>query len=344
MSFLIPVRTRPLLSPILAALLALAAGGCGGNPPVPDGEATQPTHAVALLNQHLRDNDLTAFARDAVPPALHPPLAAAWRAGKTRWPLDELPFDQNIPGMLAILSADKAEANLRRDFTRQFANANSEIKAAASALGQFGVKYLQSDTALSAEERAHYVQWVSALSEWGGKAKLGDPKRARGTITRLTLAARRTGLREASDFQRLGMQESLRQLEPMVAAVKDSLRDYGLDLDQSLDDMVLSLHSQDGDRARVRMRYTLAGRNIDAIVAVERIDGHWYLSDFLRHARAAAALAPAPEAMLPTLTLPEIAPPLVAPPGTTPQGSTGPAGTPPAASPSGTPTSPPASS
>ena len=42
---------------------------------------------------------------------------------------------------------------------------------------------------------------------------------------------------------------------------------------------------------------------IDTVVAVERIDGHWYLSDFLRNARAAAA-APAamPSVVPPTET------------------------------------------
>jgi hypothetical protein len=90
----------------------------------------------------------------------------------------------------------------------------------------------------------------------------------------------------------------------MFGAFKVCLRDYGLDLDQSLDGMQLSLERQDGDRALVRLRYPLAGRTIDTLVAVERVDGHWYLSDFLRHARAAAAPAP-PDA------------PPVAPPGST---------------------------
>jgi hypothetical protein len=99
------------------------------------------------------------------------------------------------------------------------------------------------------------------------------------------------------------MDESLRELGPMAAALKAALAGYGLDLDASLDAMSLSLESRDGDHARVRMRYPLAGRTIDTVVAVERVDGHWYLSDFLRHARAAAAPPPAP------VPLPPVAPP-----------------------------------
>lgn len=312
----VPVpRPASALPTLLAALLVLAAAGCGGGERVTPAVASQPTDAVALLTRHLRDNDLQAFARDAVPPSLRPQLAAAWQAGRTRWPLEELPFDHKIPGMLAVLAADKADTRLRRSFEGQFANAHGEIRAAAKSLGLFGVKFLQTDAALSAEERAHYAQLVAVMSDWGGRAKLGDPKRARGTIARLTLAARQSGLREEADFRRFGMDDSLRRLKPVIAALKESLRAYDLDLDRSLDTMTLSLVSQEGDQARVRMRYPLDRKTIDTVVTVERIDGRWYLSDFLRHARAAAALAPAP-AIVPA-PAPAGAPPVVPPTETT---------------------------
>ena len=298
------VRTVPApVAALLAFALALGAAGCR-EPAPPAGAATDPVQAVAVLTAHLRANDLHGFAKDAVPESLHPGLAAAWRSGRSRWPLEELPFDQRIPGMLGALAADGAEPRLRRSFDQQFANAHAEIRSAAETLSLFGVKYLQNDASLSPEERNHYVQLVEALGVWAAEAKLGDPQRARGAITRLAMAARHAGVREEADLARLGMDESLRRLGPMFGAFKVCLRDYGLDLDQSLDGMQLSLERQDGDRALVRLRYPLAGRTIDTLVAVERVDGHWYLSDFLRHARAAAAPAP-PDA------------PPVAPPGST---------------------------
>lgn len=320
----VPAAPRPALAlpALLAALLTLAAAGCGGGERVTPTVASQPTDAVALLTRHLRDNDLQAFVRDAAPPALQPQLAAAWQAGRTRWPLEELPFDHKIPGMLAVLAADKADTRLRRSFEGQFANAHGEIRAAAKSLGLFGVKFVQTDIALSAEERAHYAQLVAVMSDWGTRAKLGDPKRARGTIARLTLAARQSGLREEADFRRYGMDDSLRRLTPVVAALKESLRAYDLDLDRSLDAMTLSLVSQEGDQARVRMRYPLDGKTIDTVVAVERIDGRWYLSDFLRHARAAAAVPPGPSVPTPMPSTPAPAdaprgtPPVVPPPET----------------------------
>ena len=44
-----------------------------------------------------------------------------------------------------------------------------------------------------------------------------------------------------------------------------------------------------GTQAKVRMRYTLGGSPVEAVVEVERIGDRWYLSDYLRHARQAVA-------------------------------------------------------
>ena len=316
-------RRRPVALPaLMAGLLALA--GCGEDAP-PPGAASAPEQSVLVLAGRLRDNDLVGFAHDAIPPGLHPAMAEAWRSGRTRWPLEELPFDHRIPGMLATLSAPGAEKTLQRDFDRQFANAHGEIRSAARSLGLFGVKYLESDRSLTPDERHHAVQLIAAFSAWGERARLGEPKRARAAIARLALAARRTHLSSDTAFREAGMDESLRRLGPMWASLKDALRGYDLDLDESLGGMQATLVERDGDRARVRMRYPLAGKTIDTTVAVERIDGHWYLSDFVRHARAATAPQPpagapvtsppgGPDApILPTLPA-RTPPPMAAPP------------------------------
>jgi hypothetical protein len=85
--------------------------------------ATRPAQAVRQLTRHLRDNDLVAFAHEAVPPALHAQLERAWSEGRTRWPLDELPFDDRVPALLKSLAAPQAQTELQRVFDQQFAQA-----------------------------------------------------------------------------------------------------------------------------------------------------------------------------------------------------------------------------
>jgi len=287
---------------LLAGLCALAA--CRPAPedaaatatPAPGAE--KPADAVRLLTRHLHDNALDAYARDAVPPALYARLETAWREGRTRWPLDELPLGEHLPAMLAALEKPGSEARWGKVFDRQFANADREIDSTAATLGLFGVQYVRNEGEFSESERDHYTQIIAAISHWARSAPLADPDLAHAGLPRLAAAARETGLASEADFARLGMDESLRRMTPFAAAVKQVLAGYGLDLDASLAALDASLQAQTGDTAQVRMRYLLGGQPVDTVVEVERHDGRWYLSDVLRHARAAlerpATVVPAP--------------------------------------------------
>ncbi len=280
---------------VLTLCLLLAAAGCQreSTPPLLRSGASKPAQAVQLLTRHLHDNDLAAFARDAVPPKLHAQLETAWREGRTRWPLDELPFDKRLPGLLDALAAPGSEARLQQVFDRQFAGSHVELKAAAASLGLFGVQYIRSEGAFSDAERAHYAQFIEAISRWGMTAPLDDPQRARKAIPQLASAARQTGLRTEAEFAKAGMQRSLKKMAPFLTTTKQVLASYGLALDDSLRGMQARLQQQTGDRATVRMRYTLGGQAIDTVVEVERHGGRWYLSDYLRHAEAAVSMKPA---------------------------------------------------
>ncbi|MBP6748562.1 MAG: hypothetical protein KA144_02900 [Xanthomonadaceae bacterium] len=290
------MRYRSALCGCLLLLPALFVGGCGRDRPGDIGAASEPAAAVLLLAAHLRANDLNAFAHAAAPPELQAPLQQAWRENRSRWPLDELPFGERAPAMLQALAAPKSEATLRRAFDRQFANANRDIHSAAATLGLFGTKFVQKDPGFSEDERAHYTQLIGALSEWGKTAKLGDPQRARRSIAQLTAAARRSGLAQPEDFQRYGMEDSLRRLGPVFGSLKTALGQYGLDLDRSFEQVTVTVESQDGDTARVRVRYPLGNQRIDTVIALQRIGQRWYLRDHLRHAREAAAPAALPAA------------------------------------------------
>lgn len=275
----------------IAALSLLLAVACQrpADAPAPDAAGTRPAEAVRRLAARLRANDAAGFARLALPPALHARVAAGWRDGRSRWPLDELPLDGQLPALLATLSAEGAEARLLADFDRQFARSGRELQQAVHSLGLFGVEYLGQDASYSDEEREHYRQGLTALAQWGGAAPLADRIRARATLVQLASAARRTGIADAGDFARLGMEDSLRRLGPFLGAAKGALARYGLDLDASLDGVEATLLEQTGDTARVRLRYRLGEQPIDAVLVLQRIDGRWYLRDHLAHAEASLA-------------------------------------------------------
>jgi hypothetical protein len=259
--------------------------------------AQKPADAVNVLRDRLLVRDGVGFARLAVPPALHAQLVEGWRQGRTRWPLDELPLDAKLPKMIASLQEKNEESKLMATFRRQFAGADRDIDDAIRTLVQFGGGYVQKEADYSPEEREHTTQALTALGSWALAAPLSDPEHAQPFFAALTAAAQRSGIDGKAGnkaYAALGMEASLNRLSPFIATLLAQLRtQYGLDVDAALRGMEVRLLEQTGDNARLRLRYTLAGREIDAIVPAVRIDGHWYLADFVRRAEASLAGKPA---------------------------------------------------
>lgn len=252
--------------------------------------ATRPVDAINVLAARLLARDGAGFGKLAVPPDLHARLEISWRAGNTRWPLDELPLDGRLPGMLASLQEKGALAKFKATFRRQFAGADRDIDMAIRTLTQFGGQYVQKEAGYTNDEREHVGQAIAALSHWALAAPLSDTPRADHFFTALTAAAQRSGIDGKAGkaaFAKLGMRSSLDRMSPFIATLLAQLRtQYGLDIDASLRGLNVQLLEQTGDSARLRLRYQLAGSDIDAIVPVVRIDGNWYLADFVTRAEA----------------------------------------------------------
>lgn len=279
------------------AALALVLAACRAGPGDDEAEAvpTRPTEAVAQLVDDLRRDDLVAYARHAVPADLHARLQLAWSEGRTIWPLTELPLDEQFPAMITALAAPDAEKQLMASYDRQFAGADRELRATASALGLFATQFIGSEPGYSEAEREHYVQVAAAISGWGQRAPLADRKRAQPALAQLVAAARLTGLAGDGAFAKAGMERGLTRIAPFLKRLKQVLAGYGLDLDAALASVELTLIEQTGDTARVRLQYSLAGQPVDAVLNLERRDGRWYLSDLLGNAETAAGPV-APEA------------------------------------------------
>lgn len=284
-----PILRSLLLAAGAAALLAACRPAPEATPQVPaPSDLSRPALAVQALTGHMRSGDLAAFARDAVPPALHARLQAGWSAGRTRWPLDELPFAERLPAILSALAAPDAETALMAGFERQFAGSGREIRAAAATMGLFGVQYVERQGDFSDAEREHYAQLVAAVSRWAAQAPLADRERATAAIPVLVAAARAAGPTTGEGMAAAGMDATLTRLGAFSLEARAALSaGYGLDLDATFDSVDASLHVQEGDQAQVRLRYVVAGSEVDTLLPMERIDGRWYLSDYLRHAREA---------------------------------------------------------
>ena len=281
-----------------------ASGASPGAAPAPHGAAT-PAGAVTDLIAHLRRNALADVARTALPAPLHARVEAGWRAGESRWPLSELPFDESLPGLLKALTAQDAERKLNARFKQQLSGQTRALQDAARGLGLFGKQYLAREGHYNAQQRQHYVQLIDALSAWAQKAPLGDPARGKESIHLLVNGAQRTGLHDDADLTRLGMDASLKALVPLYIAGKQVFGLYGLGIDATLASVRAETVKVEGDQAEVRVRYTLADKDIDTVMKAVKVNGRWYLANYLEDAEASlapdeAAPAAASEPQAPT--------------------------------------------
>ncbi len=304
-----PASSIRALALLLLTLLVPLLAACEREPVELAGAQSEPAAAVRQLVGHLQRDDLVGFARAAVPPADYAVFEQAWREDRSRWPLSELPLEKQLVPMLATLAKPGSEQRLRRDFDRQFARQDRDLREAARSLGLFGVQYVQNEPRYSAIQRQHYTQVLTALSAWAQEAPLSDPALARNTIQKLAAAARKTGFTRADQMREAGMEESLRRLSPFFAEAKATFTRYGLPLETTLAHLRTGLVKQQGDRATVRIHYPLGDTEIDSQVSLVRRDGHWYLSDYLDEAQR---LRPPPEPS-PDTVAPAQAPP-VSPP------------------------------
>ena len=76
------------------------------------GAASEPAAAVRQLAAHLQRNDLEGFARDAVPPATHARLDAAWRAGDVERLRDDMAAEmkREYPALYRRINSQRNEA------------------------------------------------------------------------------------------------------------------------------------------------------------------------------------------------------------------------------------------
>ncbi|PJJ96929.1 hypothetical protein CO611_07780 [Lysobacteraceae bacterium NML03-0222] len=254
--------------------------------------ADTPSAAVTDLIAHLRNDDLPALARSALPAGLHAEVATAWQEGRSRWPLTELPLDDSIPKVLTALTQADAESRLQQSFRQQLSGQTRAMQDAARGLGVFGKEYLGREGHYNLSQRQHYTQLIDVFSSWAASAPLGDAKRGQQSIALLVKAAEQGGINSDEDFSRLGLDASLEGLTPLYVAIGQILELYGLDMAATLASVKVETVSEAGDEAELRVSYTLAGRPIKTVMQAVRVDGRWYLADYLQAARDSLAGSP----------------------------------------------------
>lgn len=283
----------PTLFPRFAALLLLGLllAACRSDQPAPS--ADDPVAAIRAQAQALRDNDLARYAQLTLPPDLYAGMEQRWNAAAASAEpvpaLQRAEFDE----MLQRLTAENAEVELFRLYSKRMDTLEKEIAGQWPMLQATAAIFLKAavdnNAELDAEEKTHAQASVSAVLAWITPELLTDRERARKAIAELTASARQLQLTSLEQTRQLDLQQALAKGGIAMAGLKRVGRIYGFDADASLDALQVEYLDGDDQQARLRVRYPLLGEEIAFDVDMQRRDGGWYNARTLRAAEAELA-------------------------------------------------------
>lgn len=281
------MNRRHALAFVGLSTLALALAACKKDeaPQVAD----DPAAAVADLAKSLRDNDLVRFSRLSVPAPVYARFEQRWEEQKAAageiTDEDRASFAEG----LGRLTAPDAEQTLYAELEPTLVQFETEMAPQLPLMVAMGSGFItasvqQSDT-LSDSQKQHASDVIGAIAGWVTTAPLADRDKARQAIGVAVRTARGLGIESADEMQALNFEQAMRKGGEIGGGFKQVLALYGLDLDASLDSVKTENLARNGDQARVRVNYTLAGNPISFEMDMVRQDGGWYSPELIANAQ-----------------------------------------------------------
>ena len=117
---------------------------------------------------------------------------------------------------------------------------------------------------------------LPGVQQWASSTDFLSSATMRQALTLLVDAARRTGINDLDQIKALPLEGVLDRATPVLAAAKQAVRLYGLDLDAVADSLQVEVLEIDTERARVRTTVTLFGAPVWHEHDLQLVEGRWY--------------------------------------------------------------------
>ena len=240
---------------------------------VPD-PATQIENWARLF----RAGNVSALAQALVPPSKWDKLRRTYELKRLEPTSaeDRAEFTEKLEQVLAPDAVDRYMAEIEPELEK------ARPQAAGAMLMAFGAMQLavtSPESKLSDEQRAVLQAALPGVQEWASGTDFLSSDTMRQALTLLTDAARRTGLTDLDQIKALPLEGVLDRVTPLLAAAKQAVRLYGLDLDTVADSLQVDVLEIDGVRARVRTTVTLFGAPVWHEHELQLVEGRWYGKD-----------------------------------------------------------------
>ena len=277
----------------LSPLLLVAGLLCQGTPPPVQAQAAtakasashtvpDPARQIEQWARLFRAGDVARLAEAMIP-------ASKWEEAKLTYELHQLdPISEaehaEFAEKLERFTGPDAVELLMAQIEPELEKARPQAPGALMmAIGGMQLAIASPESKFTDEQRQVLQEALPGVQQWATDTDFLSSETMREALTLLTSAARQTGIRDLEQLKALPLETVLGHASSMLAAAKQAVGLYGLDLDAVADSLRVEVLDVDGETARVRTTITL----FDAPVWHEHdlvlFEGRWYPKHSVEH-------------------------------------------------------------
>jgi hypothetical protein len=244
--------------------------------------APDPAQQVLEMARMLRSNDLVGLVQAAVPPRAYEEMRTAYELHRIE-PTSESDRAE-FAEKLAKLAAPDAVDQLMVEIEPKLVEARPKAPSAIlMGLGAAQLALLSDESDLTDDQREALQRALPGFQDWVTSTDFLSSTSLREALTLVTDAVRSTGIRDIDQLKSMSLEQAIAQAETVLAASKQALLIYGLDLDAIADSMQVEVVSMDATTARVRTTVTVFDAPIFAEQDLVLLDGRWYGKQAAEH-------------------------------------------------------------
>ncbi|TAL71360.1 MAG: hypothetical protein EPN56_10570 [Rhodanobacter sp.] len=282
----------------LLALPLLAA--CHGNEALQVGGST-PEAAVRGSIALLQAGDFKGLWKHNLPASDYATLRVDWRRNHTDMPpisaADRARFNLVVHELTAPNAERSLDAILAPQLDHLDQRYHDQLPVMIKVGGAVLKNGLEQTPRLDAGQKAEAASLIDALTPWAARAPWFDQASAQRAIRVLVATARKLDLSSPEALRDANFDATMARLNVGYRGIKRMLAVYGLPLDAALDSARVSVVSNDGTHAVVKVDYRLLDQPLSTQTQLVREHGRWYSATLLaaaRHAPPPVAVANAP--------------------------------------------------
>jgi hypothetical protein len=275
--------SKRIVRSALLGLFVVGIAACNnsqqGGPTAALSLASGPDATIKKSVDLMKQGDIAGLMENALPPADYAKVKADW--GKDN---DERPVTDDdrrkFQDAMARLTAPDAEKTIYADIEPQLKQFDAQYQQQIPmyvAMGSGWVQgMIQQNKDLSDAEKQQASAAVNTIAAWVQKTHFTDADSVKKVLAIATRTARDLNLKTLDEARSLDYDHAMQKSRIAVLGFKDALAVYGFSIDKTLDSMKMTVLSNDGTNAVVKIDYTLLDAPLTSNVDMVKVGDRWY--------------------------------------------------------------------